>query len=51
MRRAMKAPRALLGALAGVAAVAALVVPGSAAAAVDPLGCTPTLQYDSSIPT
>jgi hypothetical protein len=51
MRRAMVAPRALLGALAGVAAVAALVVPGSAAAAVDPLGCTPTLQYDSSIPT
>jgi hypothetical protein len=51
MRRAMKAPRALLGALAGVAAVAALIVPGSASAAVDPLGCTPTLQYDSSVPT
>ncbi|HJZ37410.1 MAG TPA: M14 family zinc carboxypeptidase [Solirubrobacterales bacterium] len=51
MRRAMKTPRALLGALASAAAVAALIVPGSAAAAVDPLGCTPTLQYDSSVPT
>ncbi len=51
MRRAMKAPRALLGALAAAAAVAALIVPGSAAAAVHPLGCTPTLQYDPSIPT
>jgi Zinc carboxypeptidase len=51
MRRAVKAPRALLGALAAAAALVALVVPGAASAAVDPLGCTPTLQYDSSIPT
>ncbi len=51
MRAAIKAPRALLGALATVAALVALAVPGAASAAVDPLGCTPTLQYDSSIPT
>jgi hypothetical protein len=50
MRRAGKR-RALLGSLLAAVAAAALTVPGAAAAAVDPLGCTPTLQYDSSIPT
>jgi zinc carboxypeptidase len=51
MRRAGKARRALFGALLAVVATAALAVPGAASAAVDPLGCTPTLQYDASIPT
>ncbi len=51
MRRARKARRALLGALLAAIATVALGAPGAASAAVDPLGCTPTLQYDPSIPT
>jgi hypothetical protein len=51
MRRARDARRALLAALLAAVATAALAAPGVAWAAVDPLGCTPTLQYDPSIPT
>ena len=37
---------------AAVATISCLVaMPGSAAAAVDPAGCTQTIQYDPSIPT
>jgi hypothetical protein len=44
--------RRLLAAATSVAAAAALAaLPGAASAAPDPVGCTPDIQYDPSIPT
>ena len=48
-RRPVK--RTLVGSLIALAALLAVALPSTAAAGVDPAGCTTTLKYDPTIPT